>query len=618
MGAYSDAASAYFDGHAIDPRIVAGVGVVERSGELVFTYRPSGGDTFQRVRSLNGAGPAKVRQPKGRPLTPWVPTQRQGTPIVTEGESDALAALSALIRSPEAAGVRELPVIAAPGTGCPPERVVEAVKASEGREAFLAFDADAAGRRYTEKVAAALRAAGIRPVVLELPDGHDLSDWLAGLPEDERGEALASALVDAEAGALEATPPATGAGELLAELVAVLRRFVVMTEAQAAVAALWVLHAHAIDAADTTPYLAVTSAEKRSGKSRLLEVLAELVPNPIEAANISEAALFRALGADGGCTLLFDEIDGTFGPKARDKEDLRALVNAGYRRGARAYRCVGEGARQRVEAFPVFGPKALAGIGELPDTIADRSNPVRLHRRSRTEAIARGRRRTIVAATEQLRGGIERWAKAALEGLRGMEPELPDELDDRAQDGAEPLLAIAEQAGGEWPTRARAALVELHGERTADDDSWGVQLLADIRAVFGDADRLPSAELLDRLRADDEAPWAGWGEKGLQPRGLGKLLGPYGIKSRTIRPASGAPCRGFLRSQFEDAFTRYLPPPGDLAVTSATTALESRKPPSAEALQPPLVTDGETAANPHSDADVADVADSGRNQGPRA
>lgn len=403
--------------------------------------------------------------------------------------------------------------------------------------------------------------------------------------------------------------------ELLDSLIALVRRFVVTDDDQAAALALWIAHAHAISAADTTPYLAITSAEKRSGKSRLLEVLAQLVPNPIEAANISDAALFRALSGDRPATLLFDEIDGTFGPKARDKEDLRALINAGYRRGAKAYRCVGEGAKQRVEPFAVFGPKALAGIGELPDTIADRSVPIRLRRRSRSEPVARGRYRTIAAAAEPLHEQLAAWAVDAVERLRDLDPDLPDELDDRAQDGAEPLLAIADLAGGEWPQVARTALVALHTQKPDDADSWGVQLLAGIRAAFNGADRLSTADLLDRLTADDEAPWGTWGERGLTPRTLVRLLKPYEIKSKAIRIGDSTP-RGYLREHFEDAWTRYLSP--DTPAKCNIRNNGSSKPETAlsEVQQEGSVLHLENGRNPHEQAIVADVADTGPRKTP--
>ena len=67
---------------------------------------------------------------------------------------------------------------------------------------------------------------------------------------------------------------------LLDDLVAFIRRYVVATDAQVEAIALWLMHTHTIDAADATPYLSITSAEKRSGKTRLLETLELLAARP--------------------------------------------------------------------------------------------------------------------------------------------------------------------------------------------------------------------------------------------------------------------------------------------------------------------------------------------------
>ena len=242
---------------------------------------------------------------------------------------------------------------------------------------------------------------------------------------------------------------------LLNELAHCIRRYVVVRVEQADTIALWIAHTHVVDAAETTPYLSIRSAEKRSGKSRLLEVLGLLVARPLMTANISDAALFRAITAQRP-TLLFDEVDAIFGRNARDREDLRGLLNAGYRRGMRVYRMGGQ-QKTTLEEFEAFSPKALAGIGELPATVADRSVAILLKRKAPDEPVARFRRREVERATEPLLDRIHAWADANLDLLREARPEIPDALDDRAADGWEPLLAIADLAGGIWPERARWA-----------------------------------------------------------------------------------------------------------------------------------------------------------------
>jgi Protein of unknown function (DUF3631) len=409
-----------------------------------------------------------------------------------------------------------------------------------------------------------------------------------------------------------APPQAAEGAELLDRLVKFVRRFVVLTDAQAVAVALWIVHTHTVGSAETTPYLWTSSAEKRSGKSRLLEVLALLVARPLRAAAVTEAALFRVI-ADRQPTLLMDEVDAIFGPKAHDHENLRALLNAGYRRGTPALRCVGEDSKQRVEEFAVFCPKALSGIGRLPDTIADRSILIRLKRRARSEPIEQFREREATYEAEQLRADLAAWAEHHDEALANARPALPEELDDRAQDACEQLIAIADLAGGEWPQRARRALVDLRtgAADEEDTDSLGVRLLADVRTVFDSkgVDRISSKELVAELREDAEAPWADLrGGDGLTQRSLANLLRGFGIHSRTVRLDDGT-ARGYHREAFEDAWTRYLPDSAFPSDTSDTTAQPSQKQPVFQVTQEASVSDRKSGANPHGQRDVSDVSD---------
>jgi hypothetical protein len=168
---------------------------------------------------------------------------------------------------------------------------------------------------------------------------------------------------------------------------------------------------HAFDAADASPYLAVTSPEKRSGKSRLLEVLEIIVFNSWKVITPTEAVVFRKIDAHRP-TLLLDETDAIFGKKnGENYEGLRALLNAGNRRGTKVPRCVGTS--QSLQSFSVFCPKAIAGIGELPDTIADRAIPIRLKRKARSERAERFRRRDVEADAKTLYMNASAWAEHA-------------------------------------------------------------------------------------------------------------------------------------------------------------------------------------------------------------
>jgi hypothetical protein len=231
-------------------------------------------------------------------------------------------------------------------------------------------------------------------------------------------------------------------------------------------------------------------------------------------------------------------------------------------------RCVGS--TFQIQDFQVFCAKALAGIGKLPDTVRDRSIPIQLVRRSRDESVERFRKREAEQAVATIRSELEAWShqKGNTETLRDSRPSVPDELSDRQADICEPLFAIAELAGGEWPERARGALIKLCCE-SDEDESVGVKLLSDIRDVFNEmqTDRLSTKEILEALVAlETDTPWAEWWEQDLNKentRGpaqkLARLLKPYRIESRGIRVADNTTPRGYVREHFIEVWKRYCP-----------------------------------------------------------
>jgi len=238
------------------------------------------------------------------------------------------------------------------------------------------------------------------------------------------------------------------APSLIETIAAYLRRYVVFqSEAQVLALSLWVIHTHAFDAADATPYPLITSPEKRSGKSRLLEVLEPIVARGWFISEPSHAVLFRKIAQDMP-TVLLDEVDALFGTYVEQTEPIRSAINSGSRRGGVVPRCVGP--NHDVVDFPVFSPKCLAGIdnGRLPDTILDRAIPIGLHRKL-DEPIERFRRGRARREAEGIVPQIGAWVEQHVAALADAEPDLPDELDDRAAEGWEPLLAIADALGEE-------------------------------------------------------------------------------------------------------------------------------------------------------------------------
>jgi len=358
------------------------------------------------------------------------------------------------------------------------------------------------------------------------------------------------------------------------------RKYVVLTAEQLSVLAVWILHTWAIEAADFTPYLHVTAPEKGSGKSRLLETLGLAVRKPERTGGMSAAALMRTVNTEAP-TLLLDEVDATFKGNKDVAEALRGMLDEGFRRDGNIRKC--KPPDWEVKVFRVFGAKALAGIGRVPDTIASRSITIEMRRKTKAENVESFRIRDAKLAAAPLVERLVAWSKPeTLEILNAARPILPDGLTDRQADVSEPLLAIADLAGDSWPATVRESLVVLFGSAASEDSSLGVTLLRDIRAIFGtrcgrDAGKIYSAELANALREIEGSPWSEWDHGGgLNANSLAKRLKTYHIHPQSIR-ILGSTGKGYKREDFSDVWERYLPPQPEepfAAVTAVTTPVD--------------------------------------------
>lgn len=340
-----------------------------------------------------------------------------------------------------------------------------------------------------------------------------------------------------------------------------LGRFVAYPSFEAQVAhALWIAHTHLMDIWESTPRIAFLSPEPGSGKTRALEITENLVPRPVAAVNTTPAYLFRKVSdPDGLPTILHDEIDTVFGPRARGNEEVRAILNAGHRRGATAGRCVMRGKVIETEELSAYCAVALAGLGDLPDTILTRSVVITMRRRSPVEVVEPYRQREHALEGNALRDRLAAWATAIKENI-SVSPDMPEGITDRDADVWESLLAIADAAGGEWPTKARVTAVTLVTAAKAATPSLGVRLLSDLRQVFGDRDAMPTNEIVQQLVALEESPWTDLQGKALDGRRLGNLLRRYGVASKTVR-VNGQVVRGYTRADLHDPWTRYATKP---------------------------------------------------------
>ncbi|WP_433298963.1 DUF3631 domain-containing protein [Actinoplanes sp. CA-030573] len=346
---------------------------------------------------------------------------------------------------------------------------------------------------------------------------------------------------------------------ILDRLHEILTRYVILPSPEATDAVvLWIAATHAISAWAHAPRLVIRAPEKRCGKSRLLDVVEGTCRNPLMTVNASTAAVYRSIGNDDPPTLLVDEADTIFGGKqAEANEELRGLLNAGHQRNRPTIRW--DNARNRVDKIATFAMAALAGIGQMPDTIEDRAVVIRMRRRGPGEQVKPYRNRRDGPELRQLANDLTEWLSGHLPALEKAEPDMP--LEDRAADTWEPLIAVADLAGGDWPDRGRHAAEVLTAERDSNTvASDRIRLLTDCRAAFGEADAVPTAVLLDRLKADPEAPWAEYGGTGLTAMKLGALLREYEIRPDTIRfaPPLGQ-AKGYRKVAFSDAWQRYTP-----------------------------------------------------------
>jgi len=352
---------------------------------------------------------------------------------------------------------------------------------------------------------------------------------------------------------IEPWPEPVDGAALVLELCRVIQTHVIADKPTIIASALWAIHSWCMDVFTVSPLAHITAPEKRCGKTVLLTALSRLVCRPLPASNISPAALFRSMEL-WQPTLLIDEAD-TF---LRDNEEARGLINSGlYRETAFVIRTVGDD--HIPTQFRTWGAKVVCGIGKLADTIEDRSIPLRLRRKVAGETVA-NIRLSDPDIWKNLQQRIARWVEDNRYAIGQARPAPALGLNDRAQDCWEPLLAIADLAGGEWPGCARATAQTLHGIEE-ETPSINVELLRDIKDVFErrQTSRLATTILIGQLIADDELPWATWNRGNpIRPRQLSQRLSEFSIKPKPMRIHGSGVVKGYDLTDFHDVFARYL------------------------------------------------------------
>ncbi len=438
------------------------------------------------------------------------------------------------------------------------------------RDVVIAFDANAATNAQVQSARSALAAVltgrGGEVRIAELPtedavNGPD--DYLA-----KHGGPALFALVDAAKPAAkggrrpprpkqgrevifeepEPWPDPVDGAALVEGIAAIFDKYIALPDGASTALALWALHAFAFEAWFTSPTLCLTSPTKRCGKTLALIVLGALVSRRLFASNVTAAVLYRAIEKYQP-VLLIDEADSFI----RESDELRGVLNSGHTKTtAMVLRAVGEDHDPRM--FSTWCAKAIALIGKLPATLADRAIEIPMRRRTSKERVQRLRQDRIEGECLDLRRQAVRWAGDHLTNLRAADPDVPATLHDREADCWRCLLAVADEVGGHWPTRARAAATALSGDVTEDDD-LSLELLHDVRQVFEDlsATFLASKVLVKTLAELDSRPWGDWRHgKPITTRAVADRLRPFGVV-----PVSNGSARGYHKDRFEDAWRRY-------------------------------------------------------------
>jgi len=331
--------------------------------------------------------------------------------------------------------------------------------------------------------------------------------------------------------------------------------------------ALWTLATHVFDCFDAFPYLAVTSPTKRCGKTRLAEVVELFSSNGLRAVGASPAAVFRTIQMhelEGHTvTLIIDEAE-VLGSKSERSEQLREILNAGYRRGQHVLRCerVGESGYEP-QKFKVYCPKVIVLIGNLNDTLADRCISIAMRRRRSGESVERFFYSHVEVEAKRFRREMANWAKVSLDKIKRRHRRSDLEfLEDREAELWLPLFSVCAVAAPDRLEQLKAIALRISGAKQADEPAeLGLLLLRDIRGIFARSleERLPTTNLLLDLKTLDESPWSAWSHgASLDARGLARLLRPFKIFPHNLRLEDWVG-KGYERQDFEEAWAMYLP-----------------------------------------------------------
>lgn len=337
--------------------------------------------------------------------------------------------------------------------------------------------------------------------------------------------------------------------KLLREAESYLLRYVTYsTPDYAFVAALWGAATYLWPHFDAFPYLVITSDTKRSGKSRFAEILSFMSANSRNIAGMTPATVFRCI-RDENPTLFMDEAE-TLTSEAASM--MRAVLNVGYRKG----QVIPRMGKMGVEDWPAYCPKAFILIGDVYDTLRDRSIVIRMKR-------AEAPSRFLYEVAKVDGADLGTLLKESLEEYRDtIMTEYMSEnrlafLADRDEEIWLPLFAVASVMCPDRITELQRIAVDMATEKTsearrytnllgaekeAEEEEYARRLVHDLLAVMHGNRFVYSTDALPLLRELPTGPWRRFRGEGLTAIDMANMLSRFGLAPKNIK--SGTKKRG--------------------------------------------------------------------------
>jgi Protein of unknown function (DUF3631) len=431
-------------------------------------------------------------------------------------------------------------------------------------------------KRWTSGATEAERATGEKKV----------DEWLA--KNGKTRADIAALLAEAHADDLKANPPPPPPDPRSdpsvrfdperhnpASLVeGILKGYVTMSEHVRVIYSLAICLTHVLHTRfSIAPRVVFVSRKPESGKSIALGIVRALAFNTNKEA-VGTGAAVEEHYAQGPCNLVLDEI------KHADADTLRRfqrIWNVGHTAGPGSIITKMIGGKKR--SISLFGMVFVAGVGKgIGRLLAtqERSRTLRLEMQRYTKETMPPRNYWIKEERddEAINAVYSLLCSWAAKAKLNPKPPMPPELIARDADNFRGLLAVADDCGGEWPRRAREALMVLSEQRRAEDP---VIIILRHALVISDEvlgqQRFKGTDLDRELRRLDkpEMDWSRYrGLGGDEPehpitaRERAELLRESDVETKVMKPIGGGkPFRGLDRSWIVEALRKHDPPTPD-------------------------------------------------------